>query len=321
MPRRRREDQVTPRPGGRRGRAGEAGRFEVLVGGGAPGGPAGGAVLPEMLLLRGAVGEREVVVAGVPIGALAPGRGPGEVARAESAWLEQWARVWKRSQLPERMLAFFGELSEAETEEGVCRAVADHAVRATGGYRAAVLLAAEESEGEEAWREVPRFSRPGLILAAELARLLSLEPAVDEPEIALWAHLPLGGRGVLLLAERRCDRVFDADDWALLEAMATHGARALERVRRLRQAREASLTDPLTGLANRRAMEVLLPRAWAAAERGEGLTLVMLDADRFKEVNDTRGHAVGDQLLRIVADAALYAAKRARAPRPLARTM
>jgi diguanylate cyclase (GGDEF)-like protein len=58
-----------------------------------------------------------------------------------------------------------------------------------------------------------------------------------------------------------------------------------------------SLTDPLTGLPNRRAFEVRFPQAQGLAERQHPVALVLLDIDHFKGVNDRYGHAVGDQVL------------------------
>ncbi len=64
------------------------------------------------------------------------------------------------------------------------------------------------------------------------------------------------------------------------------------------QARE----DPMTGLPNRRAFDDHLQRLVAAAGRsGAPLSLLLVDVDRFKDVNDTQGHMVGDQVLRAVA--------------------
>jgi diguanylate cyclase (GGDEF)-like protein len=57
-------------------------------------------------------------------------------------------------------------------------------------------------------------------------------------------------------------------------------------------------TDPLTGLPNRRAWDDLVEREMAlAARRRHPLTLALLDMDRFKRFNDTRGHTAGDELL------------------------
>jgi diguanylate cyclase (GGDEF)-like protein len=71
----------------------------------------------------------------------------------------------------------------------------------------------------------------------------------------------------------------------------------------LAEAETQSLTDVLTGLYNRRSLESLLQREVALAERhGHALTVVMIDMDKFKEVNDTFGHAAGDFMLRAFAD-------------------
>jgi diguanylate cyclase (GGDEF)-like protein len=72
-------------------------------------------------------------------------------------------------------------------------------------------------------------------------------------------------------------------------------------------AEERAFTDTLTGLANRRAMEPVLARLTATAE---GATLMHLDLDGFKAVNDTHGHAAGDRVLQAVAER-LTAATRA----------
>jgi diguanylate cyclase (GGDEF)-like protein len=60
--------------------------------------------------------------------------------------------------------------------------------------------------------------------------------------------------------------------------------------------------DPLTGLGNRRCMESRMPALLRAAEAGEQpLTLALIDADRFKTINDRHGHAVGDRVLQQLA--------------------
>jgi diguanylate cyclase len=59
--------------------------------------------------------------------------------------------------------------------------------------------------------------------------------------------------------------------------------------------------DPLTGLANRRALELWMDTQLPLAEQGEPLTVLLMDLDHFKWVNDSFGHAVGDEVLRRVA--------------------
>jgi diguanylate cyclase (GGDEF)-like protein/PAS domain S-box-containing protein len=62
-------------------------------------------------------------------------------------------------------------------------------------------------------------------------------------------------------------------------------------------------TDGLTGLANRATFIERIRQAFSAAKRGaQAFAIMYMDIDHFKEINDTLGHAVGDQLLRAVAD-------------------
>ena len=72
---------------------------------------------------------------------------------------------------------------------------------------------------------------------------------------------------------------------------------------KLDDVRKESLTDPLTGIANRKAFDTELARAvQQARESGEPLSLLMCDIDHFKQFNDTWGHQTGDQVLRLVAN-------------------
>ncbi len=77
-----------------------------------------------------------------------------------------------------------------------------------------------------------------------------------------------------------------------------------------RRLRQAALTDPLTGLPNRRYAMERLEQEWSAATRNQRtFTVMMVDIDRFRSVNDTFGHDAGDQVLRQVAMALRKAAR------------
>ncbi|MEX2529389.1 MAG: diguanylate cyclase [Gemmatimonadota bacterium] len=106
--------------------------------------------------------------------------------------------------------------------------------------------------------------------------------------------------GGLTLTSAR-DRHFGAGEIRHLYRLASHAAVALENARLHAALQTLSLTDPLTGLPNRRQLEVHLSHEFAAARRGRPLSVVIFDVDRFKEYNDTEGHVAGDQALRAVA--------------------
>jgi len=65
--------------------------------------------------------------------------------------------------------------------------------------------------------------------------------------------------------------------------------------------RAESLTDPLTGLANRKFLQGTIDRAIADADKGQRFSMLVVDIDHFKTFNDNYGHLTGDQVLRLVA--------------------
>jgi diguanylate cyclase (GGDEF)-like protein len=70
----------------------------------------------------------------------------------------------------------------------------------------------------------------------------------------------------------------------------------------LARARHGEVTDPLTGLINRRGLERLGPQRWGARARAAvPLAMLVIDVDHFKKINDTQGHAAGDEVLRRLA--------------------
>ena len=97
-----------------------------------------------------------------------------------------------------------------------------------------------------------------------------------------------------------------ADRWALIEKVLTYAAdaeqRLAEQTERIAYLESLSMTDELTGLANRRGFEQALERTLAAARRYDETGAVgFFDLDHFKRTNDTLGHEAGDLALRHVA--------------------
>ncbi|GGN66020.1 hypothetical protein GCM10010112_28010 [Actinoplanes lobatus] len=114
--------------------------------------------------------------------------------------------------------------------------------------------------------------------------------------------------GHALIAFQFTDGAHALNDWiAMTVAMSMTAivvAGLRERNDRLRDVLENQATsDPLTGAANRRAFDAEIGRAVTRARPEDPLALVMIDVDHFKTINDTWGHAIGDQALCAVADA------------------
>jgi diguanylate cyclase (GGDEF)-like protein len=117
---------------------------------------------------------------------------------------------------------------------------------------------------------------------------------------ALRAQLRVRGRTVgLMTIATMVDRLFGASDMLFMAAVADQVAVAIDRARQF--ASEAR-TDHLTGLANRREFERVMEREVALAERhNRRLSLMMIDLDNLKRINDRLGHSAGDGALKTVA--------------------
>jgi diguanylate cyclase (GGDEF)-like protein len=90
----------------------------------------------------------------------------------------------------------------------------------------------------------------------------------------------------------------------MLAVLANTSSAALVRAELVAQLSAQAVTDELTGLANRRALHGHLEDAMARSRRDRRpLSVLVVDLDGFKEVNDRNGHAFGDQLLREVSQA------------------
>src|SRR5438067_2341551 len=93
---------------------------------------------------------------------------------------------------------------------------------------------------------------------------------------------------------------YTGDHLRLLTILANHAAVSIFNARLIERLAASARTDPLTGLANRRAFEQALEQRLAAAAP-ETFAVLMLDVDGLKQVNDARGHAAGDAVLKRVA--------------------
>ena len=98
------------------------------------------------------------------------------------------------------------------------------------------------------------------------------------------------------------ERAFTSEDASFFQSVANILGAAIERQRSEEEVRRRSLHDPLTGLANRALLLDRLSQALARSQRGSGeVAVLFLDLDRFKMINDSLGHDVGDRMLVAVA--------------------
>jgi len=120
---------------------------------------------------------------------------------------------------------------------------------------------------------------------------------------ALVCPLLLGDRVIGTLAVYHTTPSFYGDDHRrLLDRVCEQAAAVIHNAIVFEQTHEASLTDPLTNLPNTRFMVNHLGRELARAERGNAeVSLLVMDLNDFKDINDTFGHHVGDRALREIA--------------------
>jgi diguanylate cyclase (GGDEF)-like protein len=98
-------------------------------------------------------------------------------------------------------------------------------------------------------------------------------------------------------------RVWQENEILLLRTVADQVAVAVNHASLFAQIQQQALTDALTGCYNRRSFEMQLDKEIMMAKRShQPLSLIMLDLDRFKQLNDTAGHDAGDDALRQLAD-------------------
>ncbi len=235
------------------------------------------------------------------------------------------ARV-RRSE-PDRVLAFLARLATEFTAVLSLPDLLDHVLRVvreeTGFDSCALALADERDPDSLTIRAATgiRASYLGLNVPAgkglhgEVVKtgtsLLIPDMAADprvfrrEPNIRSGIYAPLAVRGHVtgvLSAHRSAPNAFTEADLNLLTVVARYLAGAVEVARLHDQLKELAATDPLTGLANRRSfLDRLGLELTRVGRTGGTLSLAILDLDRFKAVNDTYGHSIGDGALLMVA--------------------
>ena len=179
-----------------------------------------------------------------------------------------------------------------------------------------ILLATRDEARERAWSEALKTARCQIVAGnGEVANdidVLVIDQPLSEANVALDEdRLARGQMGMVAVGIGLPADVSLPDDHSSRELRLA--CLLLAEIVRLRRQREASrrqervlthlaLSDPLTGLPNRRAWDQQLADRLAAASPGAAWCIALFDVDNFHEVNDQKGHLEGDAALRRVAD-------------------
>jgi diguanylate cyclase (GGDEF)-like protein len=144
-----------------------------------------------------------------------------------------------------------------------------------------------------------------IVTVADLDQAAAILPGLDDAlhgrRLTALSIAPLrtDGRvsGVVVSLFAR-DRVFDTDSREIQAALARQAGQVLGRVRLQEELAHHAMHDQLTGLANRKLLEERLDAAIATAARSRRpVSVVFVDLDGFKAINDSLGHRVGDDVL------------------------
>jgi diguanylate cyclase (GGDEF)-like protein len=185
---------------------------------------------------------------------------------------------------------------------------------AAQGIPARLSEVAPMAMGEGIAGAVMRENRPLVATVDELGRTSSAERRYKTKSFISYP-IAIGNRrfGVLNLADKTGGGSYDLHDLSVIDLVAPQIALALERAawqQRANQFQLMSITDPLTGLHNRRYLEARLAEELSRSKRYDyPLSFMMIDIDDFKVYNDLNGHQAGDRALEITAQC-LHAALR-----------
>jgi diguanylate cyclase (GGDEF)-like protein len=127
-------------------------------------------------------------------------------------------------------------------------------------------------------------------------------PQYKDTSIHAVLAVPLQFRGRMVgalgIMDSHPKRSFSADDQRLLYLFAQQAATAIENAQLFDEIERQSITDMLTGLYNRRGLSEFGQRELDRASRfGRPYSVILLDIDKFKQINDKYGHALGDHVL------------------------
>ena len=187
-------------------------------------------------------------------------------------------------------------LIDESANELYCRYASGTGADLMSGWRSSV------DEGVSGW--VVRHNEAQLVNDMVNDPRAALVPQTQaDRQASIIVPLNVGGRVIGVLAlDREGDWTFEDHEFEPVCLFANLAAIAINNARSYEEMQRQAISDGLTGLHNYRHFHETLKAEVSRAERyGESFCLLMMDLDRFKAVNDTVGHQMGDEVLRAVA--------------------
>lgn len=187
----------------------------------------------------------------------------------------------------------------------VLEVVARTALAACHAQTCRVVLAGREKAEAQAGAE-PAGDASKALRAAESSAMRDAETAEATVNGVHALAQPLAGardgrRAVAVMSIARRGDPFDSGQREMLRYLVSQASVSVENVDLHELVSEQAITDELTGLSNRRRFHELMEKEAARAQRfSHELSLLMLDIDDFKHLNDTYGHLQGDEVLRTI---------------------
>jgi GGDEF domain-containing protein len=240
----------------------------------------------------------------------------GEVEPA--SWYREWNRRWRGFQLPDRLHRYLEQLNDALCPDQVYTCLTEAAVQVIGGYTCVLFPPREEHplralpnptlriDAVRLTLSIP-LSQPGRIgrddvLERRSAALAGLFPLFAEEGAVSLVHAPFGEGGVVLLIERRQERVFGSGDWEMLRLLAAHASAALSRVCPSVQHGALRHLHPCTGLPGKCQVIPVLEHALEIASRGELVSLAELRLTGLERVVREDGGEAASRVRSTAAD-------------------
>ena len=160
-----------------------------------------------------------------------------------------------------------------------------------------------DQDADPYFSEMARHKRPLIVTDAQAETKFDGYGPADG--LRSWIGIPLISNrdmvGAVILAKREAGR-YDTSEADIAAAFAGQAVIAIENARLFGEVQRLAITDELTGTHNRRNFFTLAEREYARALRyNRPLSVIMIDIDHFKAINDDHGHATGDVVLREVA--------------------